>query len=691
LSWFVPTANGQEPWLNATPTSESGTSATGEPQQSPIRFGIASVESGIAPLENDATSRAAQASSPVGNMTYHGGPVQHAQKVFTIFWNPTVSPFPAGYQTTINQFVQDLNGTPYYAIASQYGDGVGNISTALTYGGTWLDLTNIIPNNPPTITDLETEVSRAMAANGWTGDANSYFQIYTPSGYGTAAAYCGYHVNGSPAFGLILFPADHTGPGGGTCFPAGPYPNTQVVDAAINTSAHEIMETLTDPLLNAWYYVSGSGEIGDLCNFMFGSRAPDGSDVVLNGHRYLVQQEWSNAISGCALSYTAGPPPATTVLSPTGRVSTNLPAFAWNTVSSATSYYLSVQTLSGTPVIQQAYTSAVCGTSTCSVMPAVPLSRGSYMWSVETRNGAGGGPVSSSLSFFVGSSTPGDFDGDAKADLTVFRPSSANWYVLSSGTSYSTSSIVQWGLVDDKPEPGDYDGDGKTDPAVFRPSIGTWFILKSSTNYTTSMSLPWGVGTDIPVPADYDGDGKIDPAVYRPSTGQWFILTSGSNYTASLVLNWGVGTDTPLPGDYDGDGKADPAVYRPSTGQWFILESSTSYTTFRVVSWGLETDVPVPGDYDGDGKADPAVYRPSTGQWFILESSSSYTTFRLVSWGVDTDVPVPGDYDGDGESDPAVFRPSTGQWFILKSSTNYTTNIVKAWGVGTDMPINKRP
>ena len=207
---------------------------------------------------------------------------------------------------------------------------------------------------------------------------------------------------------------------------------------------------------------------------------------------------------------------------------------------------------------------------------------------------------------------------------------------------------------------GDFDGDRRADPTVFRPGTGYWYTLQSASNYTTYLAQQWGVSTDIPVPGDYDGDGKTDLAVFRPSTGTWWILQSSTNYTTYVSQQWGVATDIPVPGDYDGDGKTDMAIFRPSTGTWSILQSSTNYTTYVSQQWGRATDIPVPGDYDGDGKTDVAVFRPSTGTWWILQSSTNYTTYVSQQWGATTDIPVPGDYDGDGKTDVAIFRPSTG-------------------------------
>ena len=286
--------------------------------------------------------------------------------------------------------------------------------------------------------------------------------------------------------------------------------------------------------------------------------------------------------------------------------------------------------------------------------------------------------------------TSGDFDGDARADVAVFRQSTGAWYVLQSISGNTTSAGYSWGLSTDVPEPGDYDGDGITDPTVFRPSTGGWYVLKSSTNYTTSSGVSWGLSTDVPMPGDYDGDGKTDPAIYRPSTGLWAMLKSSVNYGTATYVFWGLSSDQPMPGDYDGDGRIDPAVYRPSTGGWYVLKSSTSFTSSFGVSCGLSTDTPVPGDYDGDGKVDPAIYRPSTGLWAMLKSSASYGSAAYLTLGASTDEAAPADYDGDGKTDPAVFTPSTGEWSVLKSSIDYTPVFTVSWGLSTDTPMNKR-
>ena len=272
-----------------------------------------------------------------------------------------------------------------------------------------------------------------------------------------------------------------------------------------------------------------------------------------------------------------------------------------------------------------------------------------------------------------------DYDRDGNSDISIFRPSSGDWYTLGSSTNSLTA--LHWGISGDELAPADYDGDLKSDIAVWRAGASGYFYILNSFDNTGTYVQFGQSGDDPSIVGDYDGDGKADLAIYRAGStpGQqsvFYYRGSFNNPSGNIsFVPWGTTGDLAARGDYNGDGRLDPTVFRPASGVWYSLNLINNTST--ATNWGLETDKLVPADYTGDGKTDVAVFR--NGVWYILASNTGVPQY--ASWGLPTDKLVPADYDGDGMTDVAVYRGGT--WYIQQSSGGDRTI---AFGLATDMP-----
>ena len=156
----------------------------------------------------------------------------------------------------------------------------------------------------------------------------------------------------------------------------------------------------------------------------------------------------------------------------------------------------------------------------------------------------------------------GDWDGDGATEIGVFRKSIGWWFLDYNGdgtwSGCSADRCYNFGIAIDTPVTGDWNGDGKSEIGVFRPSIGWWFVDVNGDGTWSGCGSDGcynlGIAEDLPVTGDWNSDGFTEIGVFRPSIGWWFLDYNGndtwSGCSADKCYNFGISVDRPVIGGF---------------------------------------------------------------------------------------------------------------------------------------------
>lgn len=230
-------------------------------------------------------------SSP--NLLYHGGTVMHGTVVEPIFWGTSWSGDTSDKIPGMQLFYSSIGGSSYAGTTSEYTDGGGHVSTAVSLGATHFDYSAATANGQqtgPVLAEVCSQISSPVA--------NGYYPVYTdePRGH---ARFCAWHSAGTCNGVTVQFAFFFKLDGDGGCDPQdGSGLHSQGLAALANVSGHELSETMTDNHLDAWYDSNGS-ENSDKCAWTFGTPLL----TFNNGSQWKIQGNWSNAAYNAGTGY----------------------------------------------------------------------------------------------------------------------------------------------------------------------------------------------------------------------------------------------------------------------------------------------------------------------------------------------------------------------------------------------------
>jgi uncharacterized phage protein (TIGR02218 family) len=186
-------------------------------------------------------------------------------------------------------------------------------------------------------------------------------------------------------------------------------------------------------ILSKWYSAA-TVEIGGVCTV-----TPDVWHVAGDYKWYVIAwntegySPWSDV---CTFTRTAVLPAATTLISPSGTISSIRPLFSWDIVPDATYYWLYVNDATKN-VISHWYSSieAIQGAA-CTVQSIAYLPPGNYTWAVQTYNKDGFGPWSAAGSFTRVAGVPLAAPLISPLGSIIVTKPTYEWDVVSNATYY---------------------------------------------------------------------------------------------------------------------------------------------------------------------------------------------------------------------------------------------------------------
>jgi hypothetical protein len=252
-----------------------------------------------------------------------------------------------------------------------------------------------------------------------------------------------------------------------------------------------------------------------------------------------------------------------------------------------------------------------------------------------------------------------DYDGDGKADISVYGSADGGWWLgISNGTAITWKSAGSTGnfgnLLDGGHAfyDGDFDGDGKTDVLFFYNADQNFWLGRSDGNTLTWSGIgnASGFGNLIDgghrlLSGDFNGDHKTDLLFHYAGDGHWWLgISNGSGFAWSQAANTS-GAESFLDlnhrlftADVDGDGNADVVSYDAGTGNWIAGHSDGHSLTWKAAG---STTAPGDladmshllwlGDWDGDGKQEPLAYYGVDGSWSMSHSDGTAFTWHVAA------------------------------------------------------------